>query len=61
MTWLAASLHALAGSYARVIAVHAIAQGAEPASAARTGRVLWVAVRRVDDLAASVLRARAVA
>jgi uncharacterized protein (DUF58 family) len=61
MNWLAAPLQQVAGSYARVIAVHAIAAEAPSSGAARTGRVLWVTVRRAEDLAAGVARARAVA
>jgi uncharacterized protein (DUF58 family) len=61
MNWLAAPLQQVAGSYARVIAVHAVAAEATSSGAARTGRVLWVTVRQADDLAAGVARARAVA
>lgn len=61
MNWLAAPLQQLAGSYARVIAVHAAAAQAPASGAARTGRVLWVTVRQAADLAAGVARARAVA
>ena len=61
MNWLAAPLQQLAGSYARVIAVHAVVAQAPASGAARTGRVLWVAVRQAADLAAGVARARAVA
>jgi hypothetical protein len=61
MGWLAAPLQLLTGSYARVLAVHVVAEDAHSDGAARTGRVLWVAVRQADELASSLLRARAVA
>jgi uncharacterized protein (DUF58 family) len=61
MGWLADSLRLLAGSYARVLAVHAIAGVVPPGSATRTGRVLWVTVRQPDELAGALLRARAAA
>ncbi len=61
MGWLADSLRLLAGSYARVLAVHVIAGAVPPGSATRTGRVLWVTVRQPDELAAALLRARAAA
>lgn len=61
MAWLADSLRLLAGCYARVLAVHAVAADATPGRATRTGRVLWVTVRQADELAAALLRARAAA
>lgn len=61
MGWLAAPLQLLTGSYARVLAVHVVAGQAPADGAARTGRVLWVAVRQADELASSLVRARAVA
>jgi uncharacterized protein (DUF58 family) len=61
MDWLADALRRLAGSYARVLAVHVTDEAAPPESSTRTGRVLWVAVRQADELAAALLRARAAA
>jgi uncharacterized protein (DUF58 family) len=61
MGWLADSLRLVAGCYARVLAVHAIDGTVPPDSAIRTGRVLWVSVRRPDELAGALLRARAAA
>jgi len=59
--WLADSLRLLASCYARVLAVHVIDATVPPASATRTGRVLWVTVKQADELAAALLRARAAA
>lgn len=61
MGWLAASLQSVTGSYARVLAVEAAAADVVPSGAARTGRILWVSVRRADDLASAMIRARAAA
>lgn len=61
MGWLAAPLQSVAGSYARVLAVHAVAGDVVPSGAARTGRILWVGVRRVGELAPAMIRARAAA
>jgi uncharacterized protein (DUF58 family) len=67
---LAEPLRLLAGRYARVIAVQVTEQVTvggrtdPPAPAAqitRTGRVVWVMVRTVDDLSAALLRARSAA
>jgi uncharacterized protein (DUF58 family) len=61
MDWLAAPLQSVTGSYARVVAVQAVAGGAQPSSAARTGRILWVSVRQAGELAPAMVRARAAA
>lgn len=70
---LAEPLRLLAGCYARVIAVQVAEQvtagsrsgpperAAPPAQVTRTGRVVWVMVRAVDDLSAALLRARSAA
>ncbi len=58
---LAAPLQLLAGSYARVVAVHAIAGPVRTGGAARAGRVMWVSVRRPEDLAAAWIRSRSAA
>lgn len=52
--WLADSLRLLAACYARVLAVHVIDAAVPPASATRTGRVLWVTVKQADELAATL-------
>jgi uncharacterized protein (DUF58 family) len=67
---LAEPLRLLAGRYARVVAVQVAEQvtagsrsgpPAPPAQVTRTGRVVWVIVRAVDDLSAALLRARSAA
>ena len=67
---LAEPLRLLAGRYARVVAVQVAGQvtaggrSGPPDPAAevtRTGRVVWVMVRAVDDLSAALLRARSAA
>ena len=67
---LAEPLRLLAGCYARVIAVQVAeqvtagslsGQPERPAQVTRTGRVVWVMVRAVDDLSAALLRARSAA
>ena len=60
MSALTDSLRLLAGCYARVVAVQAVAPGAA-GGAARAGQVVWVTVQRVDDLPAALLRARTAA
>jgi uncharacterized protein (DUF58 family) len=60
MGGLADSLRLLAGCYARVVAVQAVAPGTV-GGAARTGQVVWVMVQRVDDLPAALMRARTAA
>ena len=61
LDWLAAPLQSLAGSYARVLAVHALADDGQAGGVARTGRVLWTGVRQAEDLATAFIRARAAA
>lgn len=63
MQSLAASLQLLGSSYAQVAAVHAVTGtgSAQSGGAARTGRVMWVTVRRAEDLATALLRSRAAA
>ena len=63
MGGLADSLRLLAGCYARVAAVQAVAPGGPGgrSGAARTGQVVWVTVQAVDDLPAALLRARTAA
>jgi uncharacterized protein (DUF58 family) len=61
MGWLAAPLQSVTGSYARVLAVQAVAGDDVPRGAARTGRIFWVGVRRADELAPAMVRARAAA
>ena len=70
---LAEPLRLLAGCYARVIAVQVAEQvtagsrsgqperAGLPGPVTRTGRVVWVMVRAVDDLSAALLRARSAA
>jgi uncharacterized protein (DUF58 family) len=67
---LAEPLRLLAARYARVVAVQVAEQvtagglsgpPAPSAQVTRTGRVVWVLVRAVDDLSAALLRARSAA
>jgi uncharacterized protein (DUF58 family) len=58
---LADSLRLLAGCYARVAAVRVVDEAASAGGAARTGRVVWVTVREVDELPAVMMRARTAA